>query len=139
MQEESLAHTKWECTYHIVFIPKYRRKVLYGECRAEIRDIIKRLLEMYKLELVEGAVCADHIHISIRIPPKYAVSKVMGMLKGKSAMMLFDRHPEWRRKTGRDKTFWARGYYVSTVGINESVIRQYIKNQENADRIADGC
>ena len=139
MQEESLAHTKWECTYHIVFIPKYSRKVLYGEYRTEIRDIIKRLLEMYKLELVEGAVCADHIHISIRIPPKYVVSKVMGMLKGKSAMMLFDRHPEWKRKTGRDKTFWARGYYVSTVGINESVIRQYIKNQENADRIADGC
>ena len=87
MQEESLAHTKWECTYHIVFIPKYRRKVLYGEYRTEIRDIIKRLLEMYKLELVEGAVCADHIHISIRIPPKYVVSKVMGMLKGKSAMI----------------------------------------------------
>ena len=138
MQEESSAHTKWDCIYHIVFIPKYRKKVLYGECRAEIRDIIKRLLEMYKLELVEGAVCIDHIHVSIRIPPKYAVSKVMGMLKGKSAMMLYDRHPEWRRRTGRDKTFWARGYYVSMVGINESVIRQYIRNQENADRIADG-
>lgn len=138
MQEESSAHTKWDCAYHIVFIPKYRKKVLYGECRAEIRDIIKRLLEMYKLELVEGAVCIDHIHVSIRIPPKYAVFKVMGMLKEKSAMMLYDRHPEWRRRTGRDKTFWARGYYVSTVGINESVIRQYIRNQENAERIADG-
>ena len=130
MQEESLAHTKWECTYHIVFIPKYRRKVLYGECRTEIKEIIKRLLE--------GAVCIDHIHISIRVPPKYAVSKIMGMLKGKSAMMLFDRHPEWRKRTGRDKTFWARGYYVSTVGINESVIQRYIQNQENADRMADG-
>ena len=117
---------------------KISKKVLYGEYSAEIRDIIKRLLEMYKLELVEGAVCIDQIHVSIRIPPKYAVSKVMGMLKGKSAMMLYDRHPEWRRRTRRDKTFWACGYYVSTVGINEFVIRQYISNQENADRIADG-
>ena len=117
---------------------KISEKSLVRRMQCVIRDVIKWLLEMYKLELVEGSVCVDHIHISIRIPPKYAVSKVMGMLKGKSAMMLFDRHPEWRRKTGRDKTFWARGYYVSTVGINESVIRQYIRNQENADRIADG-
>ena len=87
---------------------KIPEKSLVRECRTEIKEIIKRLLEMYKLELVEGAVCIDHIHISIRIPPKYAVSKIMGMLKGKSAMMLFDRHPEWRKRTGRDKTFWAR-------------------------------
>ena len=116
MQEGSSAHTKWDCTYHIVFIPKYRRKVFYGECRAEIRDVIKWLLEMYKLELVEGSVCVDHIHISIRIPPKYAVSKVMGMLKGNSAMLLFDRHPEWRRKTGRDKTFWHAGIMSARAG-----------------------
>lgn len=101
MNEESQSHTKWDCTYHIVFIPKYRRKVMYGECRLEIREIIKRLADLKKLEVVEGAVCMDHIHISLRIPPKYSVAEIMGYLKGKSAMMLFDRHPEWRRKTGR--------------------------------------
>ena len=138
MNEESQSHTKWDCTYHIVFIPKYRRKVMYGECRLEIREIIKRLADLKKLEVVEGAVCMDHIHISLRIPPKYSVAEIMGYLKGKSAMMLFDRHPEWRRKTGRERTFWARGYYVSTIGLNEAVIRKYIRNQENSDQMNDG-
>ena len=111
---------------------------MYGECRLEIREIIKRLADLKKLEVVEGAVCMDHIHISLRIPPKYSVAEIMGYLKGKSAMMLFDRHPEWRRKTGRERTFWARGYYVSTIGLNEAVIRKYIRNQENSDQMNDG-
>ena len=135
---ESLAHTKWDCTYHIVFIPKYRRKVLYGEAREEIRDVLKRLIEAKRdIELVEGSICRDHVHICLRIAPKYSVSKVMGYLKGKSALIMFDHHPEWRKVTGRDRTFWARGYYVSTVGINESTIRKYVRNQEDASRISE--
>ncbi len=135
MTEQSLAHTRWDCTYHIVWIPKYRKKVLYGECRTEMKDILRQLLEMKKIEVVEGAMCSDHIHLSIRIPPKYAVAEIMGFLKGKSALMMFDRHPEWRRRLGRDRSFWARGYYVSTIGLNEEVIKKYIQNQEDSDRI----
>jgi len=97
--------------------------------------ILKQLLEMKKIEIVEGAMCSDHVHLSIRIPPKYAVAEIMGFLKGKSALMMFDRHPEWRRRTGRDRSFWARGYYVSTIGLNEEVIKKYIQNQEDSDRI----
>ena len=135
MTEQSLAHTRWDCTYHIVWIPKYRKKVLYGECRTEMMAMLKQLLEMKKIEIVEGAMCSDHVHLSIRIPPKYAVAEIMGFLKGKSALMMFDRHPEWRRRMGRDRSFWARGYYMSTIGLNEEVIKKYIQNQEDSDRI----
>jgi len=135
LTEQSLAHTRWDCTYHIVWIPKYRKKVLYGECRTEMKAILRQLLEMKKIEVVEGAMCSDHVHLSIRIPPKYAVAEIMGFLKGKSALMMFDRHPEWRRRMGRDRSFWARGYYVSTIGLNEEVIKKYIQNQEDSDRI----
>jgi len=135
LSEQSLAHTRWDCTYHIVWIPKYRKKVLYGECRTEMKAILRQLLEMKKIEIVEGAMCSDHVHLSIRIPPKYAVAEIMGFLKGKSALMLFDRHPEWRRRMGRDRSFWARGYYVSTIGLNEGVIKKYIQDQEDSDRI----
>lgn len=135
---ESLAHTKWDCTYHIVWIPKYRRKVLYGECRQEVKDTIATLVEAKDgLEIVEGSVCSDHIHLCLRVAPKLSVSKVMGYLKKKSALVLFDHHPEWRKITGRDRTFWARGYFVSTVGINESIIRKYVREQEDASRIAE--
>lgn len=135
---QSLAHTKWDCTYHIVWIPKYRRKVLYGEVREEIRDLLKTLVEAKDdIEIVEGSVCRDRIHMCLRIAPKYSVSKVMGYLKGKSSLILFDHHPEWRKLTGRDRTFWARGYFVSTVGINESVIKKYVREQEDASRIAE--
>jgi len=138
VSEKSLSHTRWDCTYHIVWIPKYRRKVLYGACRTELKDILRSLLEKKKIEIVEGSISKDHIHLSVRIPPKESVSAVMGYLKGKSALMLFDRHPEWKRRTGRDRTFWARGYFVSTVGLNEEVIKQYIRNQEEADKIGAG-
>lgn len=134
--KESLAHTSWDCTYHIAWIPKYRRRVLYGEVRLEVRDVIRKLVESKDgVGLLEGSVRKDHIHVCPRIPPKYAVSKVVGYLKGKSALMLFDHHPEWRRVTGRERTFWARGYYVSTVGLNEATIRRYVANQEDAERI----
>lgn len=136
MQIQSLSHTKWECVYHVVWIPKYRRKVLWGEARREIGQILRTLVEhMDGVEIVEGALCPDHVHVCLRIPPKYSVSKVIGKLKGRSAIILFERHPEWRSTTGRDRTFWARGYYVSTVGLNEEVIKNYVRNQEEASRI----
>ena len=122
--------------YHVVWIPKYRRKVLWGEARREIGQILRTLVEhMDGVEIVEGALCPDHVHVCLRIPPKYCVSKVIGKLKGRSAIILFERHPEWRGATGRDRTLWARGYYVSTVGLNEEVIRNYVRNQEEASRI----
>lgn len=133
---ESLAHTKWDCTYHIVFIPKYRRKVLYEQVRQEVKDTLAMLAAAKAgIEIVEGSVSKDHIHLCLRIAPKHAVSKVMGYLKGKSALVLFDHHPEWRNITGKDRTFWARGYYVSTVGINETVIKKYVREQSDASRI----
>ena len=122
--------------YHVVWIPKYRRKVLWGEARREIGQILRMLVErMDGVEIVEGALCPDHVHVCLRIPPKYCVGKVIGKLKGRSAIILFERHPEWRGATGRDRTLWARGYYVSTVGLNEEVIRNYVRNQEEASRI----
>ncbi len=130
--DESSSRTNWDCTYHIVFIPKYRRKVLYGENRERTMRLIKGLLNNMGIGMVEGAMCSDHVHLSLGIPPKYSVAKVMGYLKGKSALQLFDNHPELKRVTGKDRTLWARGYYVSTVGINESVIRSYICDQEES-------
>ncbi len=129
MDDQSLSHTKWKCQYHIVFIPKYRRKVMYGKVRADIREIIKVLCRYKKVEIIEGAVCMDHIHLCVSIPPKIAISDFMGYLKGKSALMIFDKHPELGNKFERD--FWARGYYVSTIGnVDEATIQKYIKEQE---------
>ena len=136
MSESSLAHTRWDCVYHIVWIPKYRRKVMYGQLRREVVEILKELVDREDgVEIVEGSACPDHIHICLRIPPKHAVCKVVGRLKGRSSIMLHERHPEWRRATGRDKTLWARGYYVSTVGLNEAAVNNYIKKQEEGSRI----
>lgn len=135
MDNSSLSHTKWDCTYHIVFIPKYRRKVMYGELRRDIREIIKKLCEYKGVAVLEGSVCVDHIHLCVKIPPKLSVSEFMGYLKGKSALMIFDRHPEFRNKGNRH--FWAKGYYVNTVGRNEVEIRKYIQNQVEADQIED--
>ena len=136
MDKNSLSHTSWECVYHIVWIPKYRRKVLYGERRREIGEILRMLVDrMDGAGIVEGSACPDHIRICLRIAPKHSVSNVVGRLKGKSAIVLFERHPEWRSATGRDRTLWARGYYVSTVGLNETVIRKYIREQEEGSRI----
>ncbi|MHB1654580.1 MAG: IS200/IS605 family transposase [Desulfitobacteriaceae bacterium] len=131
----SLSHTKWDCTYHIVFIPKYRRKTMYGELRTDIREIIKKLCEYKDVAIVEGSVSVDHVHLCVKIPPKLSVSEFMGYLKGKSALMIFDRHPECKQKGNRH--FWAKGYYVNTVGRNEEEIKKYIKNQVEADRIED--
>ena len=129
MDDQSLSHTRWKCQYHIVFIPKYRRKVMYGKVRTDVREIIKTLCRYKKVEIIEGAVCVDHVHLCVSIPPKIAISEFMGYLKGKSALMIFDKHPELGNKFERD--FLARGYYVSTIGnVDEATIRNYIKEQE---------
>lgn len=110
MDNKSLSHVRWKCQYHIVFIPKYRKKVLYGKLKADVRDIISTLCRYKDVEIIDGAVCEDHIHLSVAIPPKYSISKFMGYLKGKSTLMIYDRHPGLQSKW--DKAFWARGYYV---------------------------
>lgn len=135
MDNSSLSHTKWNCTYHIVFIPKYRRKVMYGEVKEDIREIIKKLCEYKQVKILEGIVCADHVHICVKIPPKISVSEFMGYLKGKSALMIFDRHPKFKIRGNRH--FWAKGYYVDTVGRNEEEIKKYIKNQVETDKLED--
>ena len=133
MDSSSLSHTRWKCQYHIVFIPKYRRKVMYGNVKADVREVLKKLCEFKKVQIVEGAVCADHVHLCVSIPPKLSVSEFVGYLKGKSALMIFDKHPEIGSKW--DRTFWARGYYVSTVGnITEDAIKRYIQEQQEESK-----
>jgi len=133
MDSSSLSHTRWKCQYHIVFIPKYRRKVMYGNVKADVREVLKKLCEFKKVEIVEGAVCADHVHLCVSIPPKLSVSEFVGYLKGKSALMIFDKHPEIGSKW--DRSFWARGYYVSTVGnITEDAIKRYIQEQQEESK-----
>ena len=133
MNSSSLSHTKRKCQYHIVFIPKYRRKVMYGQVRVDVREILKKLCEYKHVDIIEGAVCADHVHLCVSIPLKHNVSEFVGYLKGKSSLMIFDKHPsqgsKWNRK------FWARGYYVSTVGnITEGAIKKYIKEQQEEEK-----
>ena len=132
----SLAHTKWMCKYHIVFTPKYRRKVIYNQLRNDIREIIIRLCQYKGVEIIEGHLMSDHVHMLVMIPPKLSVSSFMGYLKGKSALMIFDRHANLKYRYGR-RNFWARGYFVDTVGRNEKVIKEYIKNQLEEDYMAD--
>ena len=134
MDNQSIQHTRWNCTYHIVFIPKYRRRIMYGELRNEIGGILRKLCEMKQVNIIEGKVCKDHIHMYVAIAPKMSVAEFMSYLKGKSALMIFDRHPEYKRRG--DRHFWARGYYVSTVGnVNEDTILKYIQEQEENDRL----
>ena len=132
----SLAHTKWNCKYHIVFAPKYRRKVFYQEKREAVGKILRRLCEWKGVRIVEAEVCPDHIHMLVEIPPKIAVSSFMGYLKGKSSLMIFDRHANLKYKYG-NRHFWARGYYVDTVGRNKKQIAEYIRNQLESDQLAD--
>jgi len=121
MDNASLAHTRWNCQYHIVFVPKYRRKAIYGKVRDDVREILRILCKYKKVEIVEGAVCSDHIHLCLSIPSKLRISDFMGYLKGKSALMIFDKHPEMGNKWNRE--FWARGYYVAAIGnANEETV-----------------
>ena len=132
----SLAHTKWNCKYHVVFAPKYRRKVIYKEKRVEIGKILRMLCEWKSVRIIEAEVYPDHIHMLVEIPLKVAVSSFMGYLKGKSSLMIFDRHANLKYKFGNRK-FWAEGYFVSTVGLNEATIKKYIQQQEKHDILQD--
>jgi putative transposase len=134
--KRSLAHTVWECKYHIVWVPKRRRKVIYGKLRVEIGKILRRLCEYKGIEVVEGNACIDHIHICLSIPPKYSVSTVVGYLKGKSAMIVFENYSSLR-KNFRGHSFWARGYYVNTVGLDDAKVRKYIQDQDVNESIED--
>jgi len=133
---ESLSHTMWECKYHVVFIPKYRRKTLYQELRRHLGEVFRRLAEQKESRIEEGHLQADHVHMMISIPPKYAVSQVIGYIKGKSAIHLARVYGE-RKRNFVGQHFWARGFWVSTVGREESVIREYIRKQEEEDKRLD--
>jgi putative transposase len=124
-----LSHTIYDCKYHIVWIPKYRRKIIYGKLRLEIGKTLRSLCEFKGIKIVKANACKDHIHMCISIPPKYSVSQIVGYLKGKSAMIVFERFSKLRRNF-KGNSFWARGYYVSTVGLDEARVKEYIKNQE---------
>ena len=134
--DKSLAHTKWNCKYHIVFAPKYRRMVVYGKLRAEVGRILRELCERKGVEILEATACPDHIHMLVSIPPKMAVSEFVGYLKGKSSLIIFERHANLKYQYG-NRHFWCKGYYVDTVGRNKKVIAEYIRNQLAEDKISD--
>lgn len=128
MGTDSLSHSKWNCKYHIVFAPKYRRQIIYGQIKVDIGRILRTLCERKGVEIIEANACKDHIHMLVSIPPKLSVAQFMGYLKGKSSLMIFDRHANLKYKYG-NKQFWCKGYYVDTVGRNRKIIEKYIKNQ----------
>ena len=132
----SLDHTSWRCQYHIVFAPKYRRMEIYGQIKVDIGKILRQLCQQKGIEIIEAELCKDHIHMLVSIPPKYSVSQIMGYLKGKSSLMIFDRHANLKYKYG-NRHFWARGYFVDTVGKNKKQIQEYIRNQLTSNQIAD--
>jgi len=133
MDKSSLAHTKWNCKYHIVFAPKYRRQVIYGKLKREIGKILRELCERKGVEIIEAEACPDHIHMLVSIPPKLSVSEFMGYLKGKSSLMIFDKFANMKYRYG-NRQFWCRGYYVDTVGRNKKMIEEYIRNQLTEDK-----
>ena len=134
--DSSLSHTKWNCKYHIVFIPKYRRKAIYGKLRADIGQILRQLRDYKNVEIIEAHAMPDPIHMLLKIPPKISVSGFMGYLKGKSALMIFERHANLKYRYG-NRHFWAKGFFVSTVGLNTKVVEDYIRNQEKEDMVQD--
>jgi REP element-mobilizing transposase RayT len=136
MDMNSLAHTRWECKYHLVFAPKYRRQIVYGKIKADVAQILSTLCKRKGIEIIEAECCVDHIHMLVRIPPKYSVSEIMGYLKGKSSLMIFERHANLKYKFG-NRHFWCRGYYVDTVGKNTKKIQEYIANQLKEDHEMD--
>ena len=133
---QSLSHTQWECKYHVIFIPKYRRRALYGQLRRHLGEVFRKLAEQKESRIEEGHLMPDHVHMMIAIPPKYAVSQVVGFIKGKSAIHLARSYAE-RSRNFVGQHFWARGYFVSTVGRDEEVIREYIRQQEEEDKRLD--
>ena len=136
LDTNSLAHTQWECKYHIVFAPKYRRQIIYGKIKQDIGQMIRKLCEYKGVEIIEAEACKDHIHMLVSLPPKYSVSQFMGYLKGKSSLMIFEKYANLKYKYG-NRHFWCRGYYVSTVGKNKKAIAQYIRNQLQEDYADD--
>ena len=136
MDKNSLAHTSWNCKYHIVFAPKYRRQVIYGKLKQVIGKTLRDLCERKGINIIEAECCPDHIHMLLEIPPKCSVSQIMGYLKGKSSLIIFDRHANLKYKYG-NRHFWCRGYYVDTAGKNAKKIQEYIKNQLEEDYMAD--
>ena len=132
LDTDSLAHTQWNCKYHIVFSPKYRRQVIYGKIKKDIGQMLRKLCEYKGIEIIEAEACKDHIHMLVSIPPKYSVSQIMGYLKGKSSLMIFEKYANMKYKYG-NRHFWCRGYYVDTVGRNKKAIEQYIRNQLQED------
>ncbi len=136
MDNQSLAHTSWNCKYHIVFAPKYRRKEIYGSLRSDVGKILRMLCQRKGIEIIEAECCIDHIHMLVKIPPKYGVSYIVGYLKGKSSLIIFDRHANLKYKYG-NRHFWCRGYYVDTVGKNSKRIEEYVKNQIQEDIVEE--
>ena len=134
--KKSLSHTIWECKYHIVWVPKNRRKIIYGKLRNELKTILRRLCQYKGIEIIEGNLCIDHVHMCVAIPPKYAVSTMVGYLKGKSAMIVFEKYSRLK-KNFKGHHFWARGYYVNTVGLDEAKVRKYIKDQQQNELVED--
>jgi len=134
--KNSLAHTVWECKYHIVWVPKRRRKVVYGALRKELRTILEKLCKYKGVEIIEGTLCADHVHMCSGIPPKFAVATIVGYLKGKSAMIMFEKYSKLKRNF-KGRSFWARGYYVNTAGLDEARVRKYIKDQDTDEAASD--
>jgi len=134
MSKNKLAHVVWDCKYHIVLVPKYRYKVFDREVRQAVKEELKKLCVWMRIEIVEGHVAKDHVHMCLAIPPKYAVSEVIGKLKGKTAIRMFNKYPELRNRYWGSH-FWSRGYYANTVGKNEDMIREYIRNQDKLDRL----
>ena len=136
LDTDSLAHTQWNCKYHIVFAPKYRRQIMYGKIKSDIGMMLRKLCEYKGIEIIEAEACKDHIHMLVSIPPKYSVSQIMGYLKGKSSLMIFEKYANLKYKYG-NRHFWCRGFYVDTVGRNRKAIEQYIKNQLKEDHEED--
>ena len=128
----SLSHSKWRCHYHVVFAPKFRRLAIYGKIKTDIGKILRQLCDQKGIEIIEAELCPDHVHMLLAIPPKYSVAQIMGYLKGKSSLMIFDRHANMKYKYG-NRHFWCRGYYVDTVGRNKKAIAEYIRNQLQED------
>jgi len=136
MDKNTLSHTAWNCKYHVVFAPKYRRQIIYGKIKADVGRILRELCERKGIEILEASLCKDHVHMLVSVPPKFSISSIMGYLKGKSSLMIFDRHANLKYKYG-NRHFWCRGYYVDTVGRNKSKITEYIRNQVQEDSVAD--
>ena len=136
MDNDSLAHTKWNCKYHVVFAAKYRRQIIFKKIKQDIGKILRMLCQRKGIEIIEAEICPDHVHMLIKIPPKHSVSSIMGYLKGKSTLLIFEKHADMKYKYGQ-RQFWCRGYFVDTVGKNTKAIKEYIANQLKEDKLAE--